>query len=563
MKQKIISIGIISIFLLAGLLNFSIDVKADPSDLCDAVDNCYLEWVSPSDNFYYQTGTYFYDEDAAECTDTGGNLKGTVYNDAGTLKYHCRTTMGRNDDGWGINFWIRYKDSDSITDSYAFFTADDYSNQDTGWVSYEFTLDETADYEFIWMFSDFAGEDDTGDEIRAWVDKVEWISDSPEDDPTLTINKVGQGSTNPSVGTHTYTEGTTRTITATPASGWSFDHWSGDDIQGSTSSSESIYMDSDKSVTVHFTEDTSPEDVKWVVMCYMAGDSNLAGDLIDDICEMEDIGSTDYVKFVVLYDGDGISDSHLMEIIKDTHDLPGIASPDLDDNYAVIPRSGEVNMGDPDTLVDFCNWVKTHEPYKDADRYCLLLNDHGNAWKSEGSFVDETSDNDSLNLFELKSAIRSISNYGIDKLDVLAFDACLMASIEVMYDMQDYTQYMVASEEYILDGGFSYDDIFSDLVNDPDMNAGEFSSVFIDRANTNIFTLSVVKFDSNFDKLIDAIDDLVDAVLASNDKEAAIDSLNNTYFDVETYACDLFIGLECDQVDLYDFCVKLKSYIDD
>jgi ribosomal protein L21E len=70
---------------------------------------------------------------------------------------------------------------------------------------------------------------------------------------TLTINISGQGSTNPSQGTHTYDEGTVVTITANPASGWKFDHWGGD--ASGTSTSVSVTMNSNKSVTAYFTEE--------------------------------------------------------------------------------------------------------------------------------------------------------------------------------------------------------------------------------------------------------------------------------------------------------------------
>ncbi|MFO7978510.1 MAG: S8 family serine peptidase [Bacteroidales bacterium] len=42
---------------------------------------------------------------------------------------------------------------------------------------------------------------------------------------TLTINKQGQGDTSPASGTYTYEEGSQANLTATAASGWSFDKW--------------------------------------------------------------------------------------------------------------------------------------------------------------------------------------------------------------------------------------------------------------------------------------------------------------------------------------------------
>ncbi|HHE72671.1 MAG TPA: hypothetical protein ENL34_10375, partial [Chloroflexi bacterium] len=71
---------------------------------------------------------------------------------------------------------------------------------------------------------------------------------------TLTMAVDGSGSTDPSVGIHTYDEGTVVPLTATPDAGWMFDHWNGD-VTGSTNPT-SITMNGDKSVTAVLTPST-------------------------------------------------------------------------------------------------------------------------------------------------------------------------------------------------------------------------------------------------------------------------------------------------------------------
>ena len=65
---------------------------------------------------------------------------------------------------------------------------------------------------------------------------------------TTSISSSGSGSVSPSSGT--YDAGTSVTLTATPASGYQFDYWSGD--TSGTSASVTITMDSNKSVVAHF-----------------------------------------------------------------------------------------------------------------------------------------------------------------------------------------------------------------------------------------------------------------------------------------------------------------------
>lgn len=66
---------------------------------------------------------------------------------------------------------------------------------------------------------------------------------------TTSVSPSGSGSVSPSSGT--YDEGTSVTLTASAASGYVFDHWSGD--ASGTSSTTTITMSSNKSVAAHFT----------------------------------------------------------------------------------------------------------------------------------------------------------------------------------------------------------------------------------------------------------------------------------------------------------------------
>ncbi|MDY8137363.1 InlB B-repeat-containing protein [Aquimarina sp. 2201CG5-10] len=68
---------------------------------------------------------------------------------------------------------------------------------------------------------------------------------------TLTTNTVGQGTVS---GGGTYTEGSTVAVTATPASGWEFDGWSGS-LSGSNNPTN-ITMNTNKNVTATFSETT-------------------------------------------------------------------------------------------------------------------------------------------------------------------------------------------------------------------------------------------------------------------------------------------------------------------
>ena len=73
---------------------------------------------------------------------------------------------------------------------------------------------------------------------------------------TIEVSPAGSGTTDPAAGTHSYAAGTSVPLTATAASGYDFSHWSGD--ASGTSSTTTVIMNADKSVTANFVEEGAP-----------------------------------------------------------------------------------------------------------------------------------------------------------------------------------------------------------------------------------------------------------------------------------------------------------------
>jgi len=99
-------------------------------------------------------------------------------------------------------------------------------------------------------------EADDGEETATsptWEFTTKEVPDGHE----LTINIVGEGSTDPEEGAHTYEEGEEVTVEATPAEGWTFVEWTGDET--GTETTIDITMDDDKSITAVFQEETIEE----------------------------------------------------------------------------------------------------------------------------------------------------------------------------------------------------------------------------------------------------------------------------------------------------------------
>ncbi len=191
----------------------------------------------------------------------------------------------------------------------------------------------------------------------------------------------------------------------------------------------------------------------WTVMVYLDGDNDLEEYAFIDFNSMELVGSTTNVRIIVLVDFWSGTDAPFTgakcyEILYDSN-MNAINSLELATGLPTEP-----NMGSWETLRDFIVFSQTFAP---AQNYMLVIWDHGAGFY--GLCTDDTS-NDFLSIRELDQAL---SDPGVQYLDIVAFDACLMGQLEVAYEIRDTTDILVFSEEGIPVNGFPYDDILLNL----------------------------------------------------------------------------------------------------
>jgi len=216
----------------------------------------------------------------------------------------------------------------------------------------------------------------------------------------------------------------------------------------------------------------------WTVMVYVVGDNDLEGYALVDVNEMEagvrSYGPGSPVRVIVYIDrskGDSEfksdrpevkeaansnpdwSDARIYEVIHDTS--PKIVSKLLRD-------LGEMDSGDPNTLLSFIKFAASYAP---AQHYALIIWDHGYGPGIVG--IDFDNGRDFLTPKELNYALR---DSGI-RFDVVGFDACLMGTIETAYELRNYANYMVASEESEPADGWPYNYFLSELYANPSMSA--------------------------------------------------------------------------------------------
>jgi hypothetical protein len=222
------------------------------------------------------------------------------------------------------------------------------------------------------------------------------------------------------------------------------------------------------------------QQADWTVLVYFCADNDVEEYAIPDFLEMASVGSTADVKIVALFDRIPGYDDRYGDW---TDTRRGIINNGDVPNTSWGVSMGELNMGDPQTLIDFVVWGMQNYP---ASRYAVVLWNHGSGWwklQAGESFLlkgvcwDYT-DSDCLTMKEVRQALDAIEQ-NQQEPDLVAFNACLMAMVEVAYEIRDHAQVMVGSEKLMPATGFPYGWILEDLVATPSMTASELGSTMV------------------------------------------------------------------------------------
>ncbi len=174
-----------------------------------------------------------------------------------------------------------------------------------------------------------------------------------------------------------------------------------------------------------------------------------------------------------------------------------------------LPRQ---NFGYKKTLSDFMNWGVKNYP---ADKYAIILWNHGGG-PVKGYGLDELSDYDSLHLEELAAAFSTSKEQTGVTFELIGFDACLMASIEVADTLDAFGKYLVASEEIEPGHGWDYQSVLTALSANPNLTGDYLGTIIADtylaHAKTNgtesEVTLSVIDL-TKIDSVVEALENLI------------------------------------------------------
>lgn len=282
----------------------------------------------------------------------------------------------------------------------------------------------------------------------------------------------------------------------------------------------------------------------WTVMVYISGDNNLEEYVVKDIeLELAPTGSSANIQVIALADrGPGYDKSRGdWQTTKLYHVTQGMVA----DSASAVADWGERNFGDKQTLIDFVKWTKANYP---ADHYALYLWGHGWNWHP-GYVMQDDTNNDTLDMEEVEAALPSIGF-----IDMVGFDGCNMASIEVQMLWHGHATALAHSQEWVGWDGIEYDVVLAQLAANPNMTADQVAIATSQSASSDK-TWSAVAVDSRFNALLTAVNNWS---VALNNGLAA----NRTKYNRAFGATRSFWQAPMDK-DLYDMAYEINRLVSD
>jgi len=216
------------------------------------------------------------------------------------------------------------------------------------------------------------------------------------------------------------------------------------------------------------------ESGDWAIYWYLCGSDleSESGFATDDLEELMEVSLPENVKVVIQTGGaetwhnDFVDPSKLQRFLYDSEGLE------------LVDELPPANMGDKQTLYDFLSFANENYP---ADRIVVLFWNHGGGSVSGAEF-DELFNDDSLTLDEMYEAFTGVWDISEEDppIEIIGFDTCLMATIDVAATFSGIAKYLVASEELEPANGWNYSEWIGALAENPYMDGAELGRIICD-----------------------------------------------------------------------------------
>lgn len=227
---------------------------------------------------------------------------------------------------------------------------------------------------------------------------------------------------------------------------------------------EDVLVDDSQGIGVLKQTEVQTEDGSLAVYWYLCG-SDLETDggfATTDLEEMVQVELPENVNVVIQIGGAMEWQNEYMDSSKIQRWLYN------SEGLQLLEEQDTANMGDAQTLYEFLAFANENYP---ADKVAVTFWNHGGG-SVNGAAFDEIYDYDSLDLSEMYQAFDAV--WPADKenpaLELVGFDTCLMATIDVAAVFQNFAKYLVGSEEVEPGNGWYYTGWLGALAKNPGMS---------------------------------------------------------------------------------------------
>ena len=208
-------------------------------------------------------------------------------------------------------------------------------------------------------------------------------------------------------------------------------------------------------------------------------------------------------------------------------------------------------MSEEGALRDFLIWANSNYP---SDRKMLFFWDHGGALSGFG--VDYLNPrNGARNMMYMTEIVNALEESG-ETYDLIAFDACLMQSMEVGLALEPYADYLLASEEGEPSSGLYYTAAFSRLAQEPNLSTLKFGAMMCSSFDQSLellkggrqpgYTVSMLDL-----RYMPVVSDSFIGYLDSLDRSFRTD--RSSFITMSTARARAYEFMMEDQIDLIDF----------
>jgi Clostripain family len=252
----------------------------------------------------------------------------------------------------------------------------------------------------------------------------------------------------------------------------------------------------------------------WTILVYLAADNNLYDPFsFNNIKQLQNIGTNDLVNILIYY-------------CKHPHGQQKVGQRIIvyQDRLEIVQTDINADSGSEKTALDACIWACTDFP---SEHVAVVFWDHGSGVLNptkRGVCFDDTTGN-YLTDINLKNILNVMSTKYLNckKVDIVGFDACLMAGLEFFSTLSPFADYVIASEETIPGAGWDYTHSFGALAKGsvtPNQLARNCVNAYnraYESSDTS-YTLSAIK-SSIMEYLAKNVDDVAKTVMTMLDQQ--------------------------------------------